>query len=63
MITILLIAITWYITKLYYTRDPLINLPELDDHGLMTAKCARCSQFIVINQDHMRNPFYCNVCK
>jgi hypothetical protein len=63
MITILLIAITWYATKLFYTRDPLINFPELDDHGLMTAKCARCSQFIVIGQEEMRNPFYCLACK
>jgi len=63
MITIILVLLTWYGTKLYYTRDPLINMPELDDFGLMTAKCSRCSQYIVISQEHMRNPFYCNVCK
>jgi exosome complex RNA-binding protein Csl4 len=63
MITIILMLLTWYLTKVYYTRDLFINLPELEDHGLMTARCARCSQFIVIDQEHMRNPFYCNVCK
>lgn len=55
--------LTWYGTKVFYTKDPLIHMPELDDHGLMTAQCARCSQYLVINQEHMRNPFYCNVCK
>jgi hypothetical protein len=63
MITIILIILTWYATKLFYTRDPFINMPELEDHGLMTARCAKCSQFIVISQEHMRNPFYCLACK
>jgi hypothetical protein len=63
MITIILMLLTWYGTKLFYTREPFINFPELEDHGLMTAKCAQCSQHIVISQEHMRNPFYCNVCK
>jgi hypothetical protein len=59
----LLVLTTWYTSKLYYTRDPYINFPELDDHGLMTAKCSHCSQYLVINQEQMRNPFYCNLCK
>lgn len=63
MITLLAIAITWYLTKLFYTRDPFINIPELEDHGLMTAKCSRCSQFIVIREEDMRTPFYCTQCK
>jgi exosome complex RNA-binding protein Csl4 len=63
MITLILILFTWYITKLYYTKDLLINFPELEDHGLMTAQCSRCSQYLVISQENMRNPFYCNVCK
>jgi hypothetical protein len=63
MITLILIALSWYVTKLYYTRDPLIHMSELDDFGLMTAKCHGCSQYMVISQEHMRNPFYCNLCK
>jgi formamidopyrimidine-DNA glycosylase len=63
MIAILAILITWYITKLYYTREMLIHFPELEDHGLMTAQCVQCSQYIVISQEHMRNPFYCTACK
>lgn len=54
---------TWYLTKVYYARDLFINLPELEEHGLMTARCSRCSQFIVIDQEHMRNSFYCLACK
>jgi formamidopyrimidine-DNA glycosylase len=63
MIIIISIILTWYITKLYYTRDPLIHMSELDQYGLMTAKCAKCSQHIVISQEHMRSPFYCMACK
>jgi len=63
MITILLIAITWYATKLFYTRDPKINFPELADHGLITAKCVRCAQHMVIREEDMRTPFYCMICK
>jgi hypothetical protein len=63
MITIILIALTWYLTKLFYTGDPIIHLPELEDNGLLTAKCNKCSQFIVTTQDNMRSPFYCMVCR
>jgi hypothetical protein len=55
--------LTWYGTKLFYTQDPFIRIPELEDHGLMTAKCSKCSQFIVIAQEEMRTPFYCLHCK
>jgi exosome complex RNA-binding protein Csl4 len=63
MITILLIAITWYATKIYYTGDPKINIPGLADHGLITAKCSRCAQHMVIREEDLRTPFYCIVCK
>jgi formamidopyrimidine-DNA glycosylase len=63
MIIILAILITWYATKLYYTRDYKINMTGLEEHGLTTAKCSRCSQYIVISEDEMRTPFYCSVCK
>lgn len=63
MIELLLIAATWYATKVYYTRDLKINIPGLEENGLMTAKCSRCSQHMVIREENMRTPFYCNVCK
>jgi len=63
MITLLLVLITCYITKVYYTRDLKIHISGLDEHDLMTAMCARCSQYIVISRENMRNPFYCELCK
>jgi formamidopyrimidine-DNA glycosylase len=63
MITLLAIAITWYLTKLYYTRDPKIHIPGLADYGLTTAKCSQCSQHVVISEEELRTPFYCIRCK
>jgi hypothetical protein len=62
MITILLIAITWYLTKLYYTRDPLINMPE-DDSEMITSICAKCARSEYIHRDNLRVPYYCMSCK
>ena len=56
-------TLTWYLTKVFYTHDPLIRIPELEEHGLITAQCAKCAQYIVISDEHMRTPFYCVVCK
>jgi exosome complex RNA-binding protein Csl4 len=56
-------TLTWYLTKVFYTQDPLIHMPELEEHGLITAQCAKCAQYIVISEEHMRTPFYCVVCK
>ena len=60
---ILAIIITWYISKLYYTRDPFVHVPGLHEHGYMTAQCSGCSQYIVITHEELRNPFYCMRCK
>lgn len=61
MTTILLILITWYITKLYYTRDFTINMPKMD-YDLRSAQCSKCARMTLIHKDNMRSPFYCNVC-
>lgn len=63
MITLILIITTWYLTKLYYTKSLTIQSPELNEHGMMSAQCSRCSQYIIISQDEMRTPYYCLVCK
>jgi formamidopyrimidine-DNA glycosylase len=63
MIELLLIAATWYATKVYYTRDLKINIPGHEEHGLITPKCSKCSQHIVIREEDMRTPFYCMQCK
>jgi len=62
MIELLLIAITWYITKLYYTRDLKVNMPKRET-DYIDALCSNCAQIIVINKENMRNPFYCMLCK
>jgi len=62
MIELLLIAITWYITKLYYTRNPKVNIPKRET-DYIDAVCSKCAQTLVIHKDHMRNPFYCMLCK
>ena len=63
MITILAIALTWYLTKLYYTKDFKVVVSDLDKHDLIQAKCSKCSQTIVTHMDNLRTPFYCLACK
>ena len=62
MIDLFLIAITWYITKLYYTRDIKVNIPNTEDPYLVRARCNKCSASIVTHRENMRNPFYCMSC-
>jgi len=60
---ILLIIITWYVTKIYYTRDLKVSIYDLEKHDLVGAKCFKCAQNIVTHVDNVRSPFYCMVCK
>ena len=62
MITILAILITWYITKIYYTRSLEINRPE-DDSEIIRATCAGCARSEYIHRDNLRAPYYCMLCK
>jgi ribosomal protein L37AE/L43A len=63
MITILAILITWYATKVYYTKTLRVSIYDLEQHNLMQATCIKCAQTTVINMDDMRNPYYCLNCK
>ena len=63
MMALSLVLITWYITKLYYTRDARIHIKHENTEGLIGAKCVKCAQYILIGQEHMRSPFYCIRCK
>ena len=63
MIELLLIALTWYITKIYYTRELKVNMPSTDNPDIVQARCNKCSQILVINVENMRTPFYCMLCK
>jgi hypothetical protein len=60
MITILAIAITWYITKLYYTRSFTFDIEQSD---LIKVTCAKCAQSVYTHPDHLRAPYYCVSCK
>ena len=63
MITLFAILLTWYLTKLYYTRDPRVQLSKFDTSGLIHAKCSKCSQIIATREDNLRVPFYCSACR
>jgi formylmethanofuran dehydrogenase subunit E len=63
MIELSLIALTWYITKIYYTRELKVNMPNTGNPNLIQARCNKCSQTVVTYKDNMRNPFYCMPCK
>ena len=56
------IFITWYITKLFYTRDLKVNMPKRET-DYIDALCSNCAQIIVIHKENMRNLFYCMLCK
>ena len=60
MITILAILITWYATKLYYTRQFGFEIEQSD---LIRAICSKCARSGYISPDNLRNPYYCVSCK
>jgi hypothetical protein len=60
MIELLLIAITWYITKLYYTRSFTLDIAESD---LMKVTCSKCARSGYVSPDNLRAPYYCMSCK
>jgi len=61
MITILSILITWYATKVYYTKSLTIKTVEKDP-SMGHIKCSGCSQTIYTNKDNFRAPYYCIAC-
>jgi hypothetical protein len=63
MLELSLIAITWYITKLYYTRSFTLDLDDIEELGLIQATCSKCSRSGYIKPDHIRSPYYCVSCK
>jgi hypothetical protein len=59
---ILLIVLTWYITKLYYTGKMTLEIHD-ESNNNVKAICAKCSRYYWIDKKHQRNPFYCYICK
>jgi len=62
MLTLTLILITWYATKVYYTRNLKLSMPT-SDPNMVHVMCAKCSQTIYTHVDNLRAPYYCMVCK
>jgi len=63
MITIAAILITWYLTKVYYTKSTIFKTSKFDNKDLIHAKCAKCSAVVTTNKDNLRIPFYCSLCR
>ena len=60
MITILAIAITWYLTKIYYTKSFIF---DIEQSNLIKATCHKCARSGYIAPDNLRAPYYCVSCK
>ena len=63
MITILSILVTWYLTKVYYTRSPGVKISKFEASDLVLEKCSKCSKTITTHEKNLRVPFYCSSCK
>ena len=63
MLTLLAIIITWYLTKVYYTRSIRLKIDKLGERGLVRIQCSKCSEVVVVSSDNLRVPFYCTACK
>jgi formylmethanofuran dehydrogenase subunit E len=62
MITILAIAITWYLTKIYYTKTLAVQIPVKEEGPMVHVRCVKCSQTIYTHRENLRAPFYCLAC-
>lgn len=59
MTELTLIFITWFITKLYYTKSPLFKLKDSD---LITTRCYKCGNTFTIAKSELRSVNYCYNC-
>lgn len=63
MTTLLAILVTWYLTKVFYTKKLSIDYNNLAKRGLSELKCYKCAKTHIVREEHIRNPFYCTGCK
>ena len=63
MITILAIFITWYLTKVYYTKSLRLRIEGVDADKLIKVKCSKCARSVFTVSENLRAPFYCSMCK
>ena len=62
MLTIIAILITWYATKVYYTKSLTIQTAD-NDPSMGHINCSKCAQTIYTHRDNFRAPYYCLICK
>ena len=60
MTTILLILITWYVTKYYYTKSFTFDIAQ---SNLIKVTCSKCARTNYISPENLRAPHYCMICK
>jgi hypothetical protein len=63
VITIAAILITWYLTKVYYTKSLRLKIEGVDTDKLIRARCSKCSENVFTVSDNLRTPYYCSMCK
>jgi hypothetical protein len=63
VITIAAILITWYLTKVYYTRSLRLKIDGVDADKLIKVKCSKCARSVFTVSENLRTPFYCSMCK
>ena len=63
MTTFLAILVTWYLTKVFYTKKLSIDYDNLAKRGLCLLQCSKCARKHVIKEENRRTPFYCTGCK
>jgi uncharacterized OB-fold protein len=63
VITILAIFITWYLTKVYYTKSLRLRIEGVDADKLIKVKCSKCARSVFTVSENLRTPFYCSMCK
>jgi len=63
MITLSAMLLTWYVTKVYYTRTLRVVIDDLEKRGLAEATCSKCSKSVILKEEHLRTPFFCVSCK
>ena len=62
MLTITLVLITWYLTKIYYTKTLTIST-NIEDTEMVLATCSKCARTVLTHHTNLRSPHYCLACK
>jgi hypothetical protein len=63
MITLSAVLLTWYATKVYYTRTLRVTIDDIKKRGLAEAMCSKCAKSAILKEEHLRTPFFCVSCK